>query len=77
MKNIYTTNNPKCNYHRDCFANIDGHCECLTDTKFCGKDCPFYKTKAQVDLGKNCRGNIYQEEKVCANTVKTPLTKYQ
>lgn len=40
---------PKClAYHPDCFAFIDGHCKCLSDTRFRNNECPFYKTAEQV-----------------------------
>lgn len=39
---------PICTKHRDCFANEDGACNCLTDNNFKGRDCPFYKTKQPV-----------------------------
>ena len=47
MKKIDHNVYPKCKHHDDCFANIQGHCDCLTSTYFHRKDCPFYKTKEQ------------------------------
>ncbi len=45
---------PVCIKHMSCFANIDGHCNCLRDTKF-KRDCPFFKDKSvfSVDLDFN------------------------
>ena len=34
---------PVCDMHRNCFANKEGHCVCLSDNDFGNKDCPFYK----------------------------------
>ena len=39
----------RCAMHKDCFANIDGRCICLTDNNFKNKDCPFYKNKGKSD----------------------------
>ena len=34
----------KCDRHTDCFANMDGRCECLKDNRFENdRDCPFQK----------------------------------
>ena len=43
---------PRCTAHRDCFANKGGVCVCLGDNDFHGKDCPFFKTTAQCDAGR-------------------------
>ena len=42
----------KCRYyeHDDCFAKQrNGICKALRDTYFNGRDCPFYKSKEQVE----------------------------
>ena len=36
----------RCN-RKDCFGNKDGMCMPLSDTRFKGKECPFFKTKEQ------------------------------
>ena len=39
-----------CYDHYDCFAlQKNGICKALRDTDFDGMDCPFYKSKAQVE----------------------------
>ena len=36
--------------HYDCFARgKNGYCRALSDTDFGYRDCPFYKTKEQVE----------------------------
>ena len=36
--------------HYDCFARSNrGVCHALSDTHFGYRDCPFYKTKEQID----------------------------
>ena len=40
---------PVCGKHRDCFANKDGRCICLSDNDFGKKDCPFYKNKTEAE----------------------------
>lgn len=42
-------NAPGCDKH-ECFACIDGKCIALTDNNFGERDCPFYKTRARLDL---------------------------
>lgn len=37
---------PTC-YRDDCFSNREGHCQCLSDNKFKGGKCPFYKDREQ------------------------------
>ena len=59
MDKTYSTNYPRCNYHKDCFAYFDGFCDCLTDTDFCGDDCPFYKKKADVAMDQTIRVDAY------------------
>lgn len=44
--------NPTCNLHKDCFANLDGEYSCLNNTDFQGKDCPFYKTEREPSVKK-------------------------
>lgn len=44
--------NCTCYIHTDCFANKNKHCMALSDTKFTGKDCPFYKTHEQAKEGR-------------------------
>ena len=34
---------------RRCFSYREGHCECLRDTDFGGRACPFYKTVEQYE----------------------------
>lgn len=34
---------------RGCFSYRDGHCECLADTDFNGRACPFFKTVKQYE----------------------------
>lgn len=34
---------------RGCFAYKDGHCDCLRDTDFGGRGCPFFKTMKQYE----------------------------
>ena len=41
---------PKCDSHKDCFANKDGKCICLGDNDFGSKDCPFYKNNRVADM---------------------------
>ena len=38
-----------CSGHKDCFANTNGYCTCLMNNDFGGRDCPFYKKKAQFE----------------------------
>lgn len=39
---------PECkDCKQDCFAYLSGKCRVLNNTDFNGKQCPFYKTKAQ------------------------------
>lgn len=38
---------PRCS-SVECFACEEGHCLILTNNKFKGKPCPFFKTKEQV-----------------------------
>lgn len=45
-----------CHTHTDCFANERGYCMVLNDTNFQGKDCPFFKTRAQ---SRESRRNAY------------------
>ena len=33
---------------KDCFANADGYCICLTNNDFGGRRCSFYKTKTKA-----------------------------
>ena len=41
----------------DCFARtMDGKCLCLSDTDFKGKECPFYKPMADVDMIEYAEG---------------------
>ena len=40
-----------CSGHKDCFANTNGYCTCLMNNDFGGRDCPFYKKKAQFESG--------------------------
>ena len=39
---------PCCHKQKDCYAIQNGMCRLLKDTKFHGKDCPFYATKEQT-----------------------------
>ena len=50
MKKAY----PKCLQERyDCFAmTMNGRCDCLKDTDFCGRMCPFYKRGERIEPGK-------------------------
>lgn len=41
---------PKCDKHKDCFANKHGRCICLKDNDFGDKPCPFYKDRHTVDM---------------------------
>ena len=41
---------PACNSHKDCFANKDSKCVCLSDNDFGKKDCPFYKPNTEVNM---------------------------
>ncbi|MBQ3426100.1 MAG: hypothetical protein IJH37_03020 [Clostridia bacterium] len=47
-----------CKLHKDCFALTNGTCVCLSDNRFKGKECPFYKSKAQNDR-ENARTSQY------------------
>lgn len=47
-----------CKLHKDCFALMDGTCICLSDNRFKGNKCPFYKSKAQNDR-ENARTSQY------------------
>lgn len=38
----------RCLYKKDCFANADGYCICLTNNDFGGRRCLFYKTKTKA-----------------------------
>lgn len=38
-----------CSGHKDCFANTNGYCTCLMNNDFGGRECPFYKKKAQFE----------------------------
>ena len=46
-----------CEWHRDCFSNRKGYCQCLNDTRF-KMDCPFYKTKKQVEAERKATGYV-------------------
>ena len=46
------TSRVRCTKYKDCFANVDGKCICLTDNNFPNKDCPFYKGKTHLDAAK-------------------------
>ena len=59
MEKTHPTNYPRYNYHKDCFANINGHCDCLTDTDFCDDECPFYKKKADIAMDQTIRVEEY------------------
>lgn len=39
----YSKELKQCRYKDDCFANIDGKCNCLSKTYFKRGVCPFYK----------------------------------
>lgn len=45
---------PKCNTHKDCFANKQGKCVCLSKNDFHG-DCPFYKPGTEVSMDQIMR----------------------
>lgn len=50
---------PVCGLHRDCFANKDGRCICLSDNDFGKKDCPFYKNKTEAENERRaCRERL-------------------
>ena len=34
---------------KGCFAYLEGHCQCLSDTDFGGRACPFFKTVKQYE----------------------------
>lgn len=36
---------------RGCFAYREGHCDCLSNTDFNGRACPFFKTMEQYEEG--------------------------
>ncbi len=38
----------RCLDKKDCFANADGYCICLTNNDFGGRRCSFYKTKTKA-----------------------------
>ena len=38
----------RCLDKKDCFANADGYCICLTNNDFGGRRCLFYKTKTKA-----------------------------
>lgn len=42
------TSRVRCSMHKDCFANVDGKCICLTDNNFKNNKCSFYKRKTQL-----------------------------
>ena len=52
---------PTCDMAR-CFAYDKGKCELLTDNDFGERECPFYKTKAQVAKEKELYPNIHKED---------------
>lgn len=58
-----------CKLHKDCFACMDGKCICLSDNRFNGRECPFYKTKAQNDK-ENARTSRYLVSKGRADLVE-------
>lgn len=47
---------PPCGKKQDgCFACSDGRCTILTKTDFGERECPFFKTRAQVAEERNLR----------------------
>ena len=34
---------------KGCFSYLEGHCQCLSDTDFGGRACPFFKTVKQYE----------------------------
>lgn len=42
---------PTCN-NDNCFANNEGRCNCLSDSDFGGRKCPFFKTKKEFERGR-------------------------
>ncbi|MGM9938071.1 MAG: hypothetical protein ACI38A_12065 [Candidatus Ornithomonoglobus sp.] len=46
------TSRVRCTKYKDCFANVDGKCICLTDNNFKDNKCPFYKRKTQLAVEK-------------------------
>lgn len=44
--------------HEDCFANKNRFCMALRDTYFGKHDCPFYKTRQQVEKEEKIYGGL-------------------
>ena len=47
---------PVCMNHEKCFGNKLGKCIVLSDNDFGGKECPFYKTRAQFEAERKIYG---------------------
>ena len=48
MSNHYEDDRPKC-LRTVCFANYDCYCSALSNNDFGERDCPFFKTRRQLD----------------------------
>ena len=48
MSNKYMDERPRC-LRSGCFANYGDHCSALADNDFGNRNCPFFKTKQQLD----------------------------
>lgn len=48
---------------RGCFSYRDGHCECLGDTDFGGRACPFFKTVKQHEADIKKASGVSDNEK--------------
>ena len=54
---------------RGCFSYRDGHCECLGDTDFGGRACPFFKTIRQHEADiRSASGITGQREREAGKT---------
>ena len=46
---------------KSCFAYRDGHCDCLSDTDFNGRGCPFFKSMKQYEEDLKKTANMSKE----------------
>jgi hypothetical protein len=50
---------------KDCAACFDGNCVALTETDFGDRECPFFKTVAQVEAEQEAKKERLREQANC------------
>mgnify|MGYP002650824887 CR=1 FL=1 len=60
----------RCLDKKDCFANADGYCICLTNNDFGGRRCSFYKTKTKAakEGWVSCGSFIFPYKALCLDS---------